>query len=277
MRCKGILKSTSAIFVFFFLAAPLLAQKRGKEKEPELTATPQEIRKVVQKTQRQALPDLPPIPEMTPENTLNLDLSTGGRVVIQLRPDKAPKSVERIKVLVREGFYNGLRFHRVIEGFMAQTGDPKGDGSGGSSLPNLPAEFNDMPHVRGEVSMARAQEKDSANSQFFIVYQPTFSLDGEYTPIGRVVSGMEYVDAVEKGEPPAHPSIIVRASIGSDKIHPPTTEEVKAAVEKQEAINLAEQQKQEEEVRRNAMRSLLAKSRAASANAEPPAASGQSH
>ncbi|MFT8736992.1 MAG: peptidylprolyl isomerase [Zymomonas mobilis] len=262
MRRKGILKSTSAIFVFFLLAAPLLAQKHGKEKDPDLTATPQEIRKVVQKTQRQALPDLPPIPEMIPENTLNLDLSTGGRVVIQLRPDKAPKSVERIKTLVRKGFYNGLKFHRVIDGFMAQTGDPKGDGSGGSSLPNVQAEFNDMPHVRGEVSMARAQDKDSANSQFFIVYQPNFSLDGEYTPIGRVVSGMEYVDAVEKGEPPAHPSLIVRASIGADKIRPPKEEEVKAAIEKQEAANRIEQQKQEEELQRNAMRKLIAKSHA---------------
>ncbi|AEI37315.1 MAG: peptidylprolyl isomerase [Zymomonas mobilis subsp. pomaceae] len=257
MLFKNIFKSIPAILVFFLIVSPLSAQKHGKEKEQELTADPQEIRKIVRKTQQQALPDIAPIPELTPDNTLNLDLSTGGRVVIQLRPDKAPKSVERIKILVRQGFYNGLKFHRVIDDFMAQTGDPKGDGSGGSTLPNLPAEFNDMPHVRGEVSMARAQERDSANSQFFIVYQPNFSLDGEYTAIGRVVSGMEYVDAVEKGEPPAHPSLIIRASIGSDKIHPPSDEEVKAAVEKQELANIEAQRQQEEALKKRYLMNFM--------------------
>ncbi|MDB5689595.1 MAG: peptidyl-prolyl cis-trans isomerase, cyclophilin type [Sphingomonas bacterium] len=164
-------------------------------------------------------PAAPPAPD--PQNILYLDLSTGGRVAIQLRPDKAPNSVERIKVLTRRGFYDGLTFHRVIEGFMAQTGDPKGTGEGGSDLPDLKAEFNDMPHVRGEMAMARAQSEDSANSQFFIMLSPNLRLDGKYSPIGRVVSGMAYVDAIERGEPPANPSRILRASLASDGIAPP--------------------------------------------------------
>jgi cyclophilin family peptidyl-prolyl cis-trans isomerase len=154
-------------------------------------------------------------PALTPENTLLLDLSTGGQVKIQLRPDKAPGNVARVKTLAQQGFYNGLLFHRVIEGFMAQGGDPKGDGTGGSPLPDLKAEFNDLPHVRGVVSMARSQQPDSANSQFFIVLAPTLALDKNYTAIGRVVSGMAYVDAIERGEPPANPSRIVRASLGA--------------------------------------------------------------
>src|SRR5690606_28601989 len=125
------------------------------------------------------------------------NLSNGGEVRLQLRPDKAPNSVERIKVLARRGFYDGLTFHRVIEGFMAQGGDPKGDGSGGSDLPDLKAEFNDLPHVRGTMSMARAQSPDSANSQFFIMLMPNLNLDGNYTAVGRVISGMHYVDAME--------------------------------------------------------------------------------
>ncbi|HYZ48741.1 MAG TPA: peptidylprolyl isomerase [Sphingomonas sp.] len=155
-------------------------------------------------------------PPVTPENTWVLELSTGGRVLVQLRPDKAPKSVERIKTLTRRGFYNGLTFHRVIDGFMAQGGDPKGTGEGGSDLPDLKAEFNDLPHVRGAVSMARADAEDSANSQFYIMLMPTLRLDGHYTVVGRVISGMQYVDAIEKGEPPANPSRIVRAWIQSD-------------------------------------------------------------
>ncbi|GAO40708.1 putative peptidyl-prolyl cis-trans isomerase [Sphingomonas changbaiensis NBRC 104936] len=155
-------------------------------------------------------------PPVTPENTWVLELSTGGRVLIQLRPDKAPNTVERIKTLTRSGFYNGLTFHRVIEGFMAQGGDPKGTGEGGSPLPDLKAEFNDLPHVRGVVSMARADAVDSANSQFFIMLMPTLRLDNHYTPFGRVISGMQYVDAIEKGEPPANPSRIIKAWIQSD-------------------------------------------------------------
>ena len=157
-----------------------------------------------------------PIPAATPDNIWVLELSTGGRVQIQLRPDKAPNHVERIKTLTRQGFYNGLTFHRVIPGFMAQGGDPKGTGEGGSVLPDLKAEFNDLPHVRGVTSMARAEADDSANSQFFIILMPTLRLDNRYTAFGRVISGMQYVDAVEQGEPPANPSRIVRAWIQAD-------------------------------------------------------------
>ncbi|WP_414819840.1 peptidylprolyl isomerase [Sphingomonas sp. Root710] len=156
-------------------------------------------------------------PPADPQNILNLDLSTGGRVKVLLRPDKAPYSVERIKVLTRRHFYDGLTFHRVIEGFMAQGGDPKGTGEGGSDLPDLKAEFNDLPHVRGTMALARAEGLDTANSQFFIMLQPNLSLDGNYTAIGRVTAGMEYVDALAKGEPPENPSKIIRASIESDE------------------------------------------------------------
>lgn len=156
-----------------------------------------------------------------PENTLYLDLSTGGRVTIALRPDRAPKHVERIKLLTRRGFYNGLTFHRVIEGFMAQTGDPKGTGEGGSELPNLEPEFNDLPHVRGAVSMARTSEPNTANSQFFIMLQPLLRLDRQYTVFGRVVDGMQWVDAIARGEPPPQPSRILQASIAADNVPPP--------------------------------------------------------
>ena len=158
----------------------------------------------------------PAAPPADPQNVLNLDLSTGGRVSILLRPDKAPLAVERVKTLARRGFYDGLTFHRVIEGFMAQGGDPKGTGEGGSELPDLKAEFNDLPHVRGVMSMARANSPDSANSQFFIMLSPNLRLDGSYTAIGRVISGMAHVDAIEKGEPPANPSKIVHASIAAE-------------------------------------------------------------
>jgi cyclophilin family peptidyl-prolyl cis-trans isomerase len=162
----------------------------------------------------QTPPVAPPAP--SPENILHLQLSTGGEVTIELRPDKAPSHIARIKTLTRAGFYDGLLFHRVIEGFMAQTGDPTGTGSGDSPLPDLKAEFNDMPHFRGAVSMARTDNPDSANSQFFIVFQPTLRLDGKYTVFGRVLSGMQYVDAIERGEPPATPSKIVKAWLASD-------------------------------------------------------------
>jgi peptidylprolyl isomerase len=145
-----------------------------------------------------------------------LELSTGGRVLVQLRPDKAPGHVDRIKTLTRAGFYNGLNFHRVIDGFMAQGGDPQGTGQGGSPLPDLKAEFNDMPHVRGVASMARAEGNDTANSQFFIVLMPSLRLDNRYTAFGRVIDGMGAVDAIEKGEPPINPTKIVRAYIQAD-------------------------------------------------------------
>lgn len=175
------------------------------------------------------------VPAITPDNVLHLDLSTGGRVSIQLRPDVAPKHVDRIKTLARQGFYNGIQFHRVIEGFMAQTGDPTGTGSGGSPLPDMAAEFNGLPHVRGAVSAARAEDPNSANSQFFIVFSPRLTLDGKYSVFGRVVSGMQYVDVIERGEPPANPSRIVKASIGSDNAPPPTPQEVAAAMARQPA------------------------------------------
>jgi peptidylprolyl isomerase len=151
-----------------------------------------------------------------PEYMLNLDLSTGGRVVIQLYPNVAPNHVERIKQLARAGFYDGVKFHRVIEDFMAQTGDPTATGQGGSQLPDLKAEFNPTPHLRGTVSMARAQSEDSANSQFFIMLQPRFSLDRRYTAFGRVVSGIQYVDAIHRGEPPAVMSRMVQVSVAAD-------------------------------------------------------------
>lgn len=157
-----------------------------------------------------------PVPPVLPDNILHLALSTGGEVTIELRPDRAPGHVARVKQLTRAGFYDGLLFHRVIDGFMAQTGDPEGTGSGGSPLPDLKAEFNDLPHFRGAVSMARTDDPNSANSQFFIVFQPTMRLDGKYTVFGRVLSGMQYVDAIERGEPPASPSRIVKAWIASD-------------------------------------------------------------
>lgn len=159
-----------------------------------------------------------------PENHLVLDLSTGGRVTIVLFPHIAPKHVERIKTLTRQGFYDGITFHRVIDGFMAQTGDPLGTGAGGSDLPNLEAEFTRHVHVRGTVSMARtASDENSGNSQFFIVFQPRFSLDNNYSLFGRVKSGMQYVDAIQRGEPPSNPDRIIQASIASDNKAPPAT------------------------------------------------------
>ena len=168
-------------------------------------------------------------PPLTPDNSWNLDLSTGGRVVIQLRPDAAPQTVERIKTLTHQGFYNGLAFFRVVEGFMAQGGDPLNNGTGGSTLPNLPAEINGLLHVRGAVAMARAEDLNSANSQFYIMFVPHLQMDTQYTVFGRVVSGMNFVDAIERGEPPAAPSRIVRASLGSDNVPPMSAEELRAA------------------------------------------------
>jgi peptidylprolyl isomerase len=149
------------------------------------------------------------------ENTLYLDLDDG-RVVIQLRPDLAPKHVARIKELAREGFYDGVIFHRVIPGFMAQTGDPTGTGRGGSDKPDLPAEFSNEPFARGTLGMARTSDPDSANSQFFINLAPTPHLNGQYTVWGEVIEGMELVDQIEKGEPPRNPSKIVQLRVAAD-------------------------------------------------------------
>ena len=147
------------------------------------------------------------------DDRLTLSLSTGGDVVIKLRPDLAPDHVERIATLAGQGFYDGVLFHRVIPGFMAQGGDPTGTGFHGSDLPDLKAEFSDEPHVRGTCSMARAQNPDSANSQFFICFDDARFLDGQYTVWGEVESGMEYVDALPTGEPPANPGKIEKATV----------------------------------------------------------------
>ncbi|MEL6297251.1 MAG: peptidylprolyl isomerase [Pseudomonadota bacterium] len=150
-----------------------------------------------------------------PENTILMETSKGA-VTIALRPDLAPNHVERIKTLARDGFYDGIKFHRVIDGFMAQTGCPRGTGTGGSSHPDLAAEFNDGKHVRGTCSMARAQNPNSANSQFFICFGDTSFLDGQYTVWGEVVDGMDAVDAINKGEPPANPDNIVSMKVAAD-------------------------------------------------------------
>lgn len=149
-----------------------------------------------------------------PENTLYLDLKDG-RVVIQMRPDLAPQHVARIKELTRQGFYNGLVFHRVIPGFMAQTGDPTGTGTSGSGQ-NIAAEFSGEPFARGVVGMARAQSPNSADSQFFIMFNQTDSLNGQYTVWGKVISGMEFVDKIATGEPPSNPDKIVKMEMAAD-------------------------------------------------------------
>jgi cyclophilin family peptidyl-prolyl cis-trans isomerase len=172
---------------------------------------------------------VPPLPSVTapaevaanPANRLTLDLSNGGIIVIQMRPDLAPHHVERVQTLVRQGFYNGLTFHRVIPGFMAQGGDPKGTGEGGSSLPDLKAEFTSLPFLRGTVAAARKGDNvDSANSQFFIMFVPNGELTGQYTIWGRVISGMDTVDAIAPGEPPSDPTKIVRAYLGDTAAAP---------------------------------------------------------
>jgi peptidylprolyl isomerase len=182
------------LFVLPFVAFALIAAKQAEapvEQKPSINP-PAEI-------------------AADPANRLNIELSNGGTVVIQLRPDVAPNHVRRIQELASSGFYNGTIFHRVIPGFMAQGGDPQGTGQGGSPLPDLAAEFNDLPHMRGVLSMARAEDENSANSQFFIMLAPSFGLDHKYTGLGRVVSGMQFVDGIAPGEPPAQPTKIVRA------------------------------------------------------------------
>jgi cyclophilin family peptidyl-prolyl cis-trans isomerase len=223
----------------FMLSAPLAAQEAQPAPAPAPTGQPQAEAPApaAQPPAPAAAPAqptatapriAPPPPPLDADNTWNLDLSTGGRVVIQLRPDVAPQTVERIKTLTRQGFYNGLAFFRVIEGFMAQGGDPQNTGTGGSTLPDLPAEFNGGMHLRGAVGMARAQDPNSANSQFYVMFVPRLQMDRVYTVFGRVVSGMNYVDAIERGEPPAQPSRILRASLGSDNMPPMTAEQIQA-------------------------------------------------
>ena len=149
-----------------------------------------------------------------PEDTLIIETSKGN-VMVEMRPDLAPNHVARIKELDRQGFYDGVPFHRVIEGFMAQTGDPTGTGAGGSGQ-KLAAEFNAEPHTRGAVSMARAQSPDSADSQFFICFDDATFLDRKYTVWGRVIEGMENVDQINRGEPPANPDKIVSVKVAAD-------------------------------------------------------------
>ena len=151
-----------------------------------------------------------------PENTLMMMLKDDCRVTIALRPDLAPKHVEQIKKLTRQGFYDGIVFHRVIDGFMAQTGDPTGTGMGGSELPDIPAEFSNEPFVRGTVGMARSQEPNSGNSQFFIMFDNGSFLNGEYTVFGNVTEGMECIDRIVRGEPPENPDKIVSMKLMKD-------------------------------------------------------------
>ena len=157
-----------------------------------------------------------------PANRLNIELSSGGTVVLQLRPDIAPNHVYRIQTLASQGFYNGLTFHRVIPGFMAQGGDPKGSGQGGSTLPNVTAEFSTLPHMRGVLAMARTQDDlNGGNSQFFIMLSAGMALDNKYTIFGRVISGMQFVDGIAKGEPPEVPTKMVRVWIDGPLPAPP--------------------------------------------------------
>lgn len=152
---------------------------------------------------------------LDPENTLIITLKDGP-VTVELLPDVAPQHVERIKSLARDDFYDGVVFHRVIDGFMAQTGDPTGTGRGGSDLPDLPAEFSNTPFERGTLGMARTQNPNSANSQFFITFGDTSHLNGQYTVFGRVVDGMEHVDAITRGEPPRNPDKMISVEVLAD-------------------------------------------------------------
>ena len=204
MNCRLI---ASLVLGLSLAASPALAKNEQAQQQP---VAPTALNPVVS-------PDV----SVDPDNILVLDLSNGGRVLIRLMPQWAPAHVERIKALVKQGFYNGIIFHRVIDGFMAQTGDPTGTGQGGSSLPDLKAEFNAMPHIRGTISMARTDQPDTANSQFFIVFYPRFALDRRYTNFGRVISGMDVVDNIARGEPPVSPTKILQASMLSDNLPPP--------------------------------------------------------
>ena len=186
-----------ALFALPFVALALVAARDAAPATPALTIVP------------------PAAIAADPSNKLTLELSNGGRVVILLRPDAAPNHVRRIQQLVQRGFYNGTPFHRVIPGFMAQGGDPQGTGQGGSDLPDLKAEFNSLPHMRGTFAMARADNPDSANSQFYIAFGPKTSLDRKYTVMGRVIAGMDAIDKIAVGEPPAEPTKIVRATLGA--------------------------------------------------------------
>jgi peptidylprolyl isomerase len=203
------------LLAFFALGAAIAATPAfAQQKETKAEIKPFKVDRVVSSNKIDYTID--PDQSHDPENVWVLYLSNGGRVVIRLKPQWAPHHVERIKALTRQGFYDGLIFHRVIDGFMAQSGDPTGTGQGGSKLPDLDAEFNDVPHGRGTVSMARTDEPNSANSQFFIVFYPKSALDRKYTNFGRVIAGMDVVDRIVRGEPPTHPTRIIQASIAAD-------------------------------------------------------------
>ncbi|MBX3563783.1 MAG: peptidylprolyl isomerase [Sphingomonas sp.] len=220
MRFLGILVGLAATLC----ATPALAQ--GGKAKPEVMPFTGVATDATSEKQ------LPVVVPADPENTWVLDLSSGGRVLIRLRPDAAPKMVEQVKTLTRKHFYDGVPFHRVIDGEenMAQGGDPTGTGTGNSDLPNVPAEFNSLPHVRGAVSAARTQDPNSANSQFFIMFGPKLGFDHNYTVFGRVAGGMEWVDKIERGEPPANPTRIVHAYILAD--NPPEYTNLPAAAPK---------------------------------------------
>ena len=192
---------SKALFALPFLAVAMAAAKPAPPPAMPSIAAPAEV-------------------AANPAYRLTIDLSNGGKVVIQMRPDLAPRHVERIQTLVRQGFYNGTAFHRVVPGFMAQGGDPKGTGEGGSTLPDLKAEFTEMPYFRGTVAAARTDSPDSANSQFFIMFGPNIGLEKRYPVWGRVTAGMDAVDKIAPGEPPAAPTKIVRAYLG-DAAAPP--------------------------------------------------------
>ena len=216
-------KLATAFAAFALMAAPHAAFAQAKDDTPP-TASGDDKAAAAEDTAPKAPRQYAMIDydvASDPDNIWVLDLSNGQRVKARLQADWAPAHVARIKELTRAGFYDGVVFHRVIDGFMAQGGDPTGTGQGGSELPDLKAEFNPMPHVRGTLSMARAASDDSANSQFFIVFYPRFSLDKKYTNFGRVIENMEAVDAITRGEPPATPTYIVQASIASDNKAPP--------------------------------------------------------
>ena len=194
----------NTLFALPFLALALIAAKPAPPAAPLLTHT------------------APAAIAADPANRLNVELSSGGTVIIQLRPDIAPNHVYRVQTLAAQGFYNGLIFHRVIPGFMAQGGDPKGNGSGGSNLPNITAEFSGLPHMRGVMAMARtADDLNGGNSQFFIMLSAGMSLDNKYTIFGRVISGMQFVDGIAPGEPPEAPTKMVRVWIDGPVPAPP--------------------------------------------------------
>jgi peptidylprolyl isomerase len=204
--------SLAALGALALCAAPAIAQDTITDEEAEAA-----------RADTRSYPPVSFDQSVEPDDIWVLDLSNGERVKIRLMDEWAPTHVERIKTLTRQGFYDGVIFHRVIDGFMAQGGDPTGTGQGGSELPDLEEEFNPMPHVRGTVSMARANDEDSANSQFFIVFYPRFSLDKRYTNFGRVIENMAAVDAINRGEPPQNPTRIVQASLASQNKPKPET------------------------------------------------------